>query len=337
MMWNRFIVGDAATRLRELPAASIDTCITSPPYLLLRDYGIPGQMGMEANADEWADRLSAVLREVGRVLKPTGSLWLNVCDGYASRADQGAPPKSLLLAPERLLLRLQADGWIVRNRVVWQKTDPRPSSAQDRLTCTWEPVYLLVRSRRYFFDLDAIRRPHRTRPRQISQRPALKSPLVRKPAWAGPLGDAGDWLRRYKTQSAPGHVLGANPGDVLATAASNYRGGHFATFPPALVEPLLKATCPEKVCTTCGRPWERGRARRLGELAVLGTLRPDCACDGPTAAGLVLDPFSGAGTVALVAETHRRRWIGIDLNPDYVRLAEQRLRDARHAHSQQAA
>jgi predicted Zn-dependent protease len=115
---DRFLVGDAATRLRELPGASIDTVITSPPYLLLRDYGIRGQLGAEPNADAWADALTRVLREIARVLKPTGSVWLNVGDAYARHQRHGAPPKSLLLAPERLLLRLQADGWTVRNKVV---------------------------------------------------------------------------------------------------------------------------------------------------------------------------------------------------------------------------
>jgi DNA modification methylase len=138
-------------------------------------------------------------------------------------------------------------------------------------------------------------------------------------------------LDRLRQHGIAGHPLGANPGDVITTAASNYRGAHFATFPTTLVEPLLKATCPERVCTACGQPWQRERARQVGELAVLGHLRPYCACQAATEPGLVLDPFSGAGTVALVAETHGRRWLGIELNPAYVRLAEERLDAARLA------
>jgi site-specific DNA-methyltransferase (adenine-specific) len=333
---NRFLTGDALARLRELPDASVDTCITSPPYLLLRNYGVAGQMGMEANAAEWAERLATVLNEVARVLKPTGSVWLNVSDGYARHVRHGAPPKSLLLAPERLLLRLQSDGWIVRNRVVWHKTNTRPSSVRDRLTCRWEPIYLLVRSRHYFFDLDVIRRPHRTPAR--APRPArARRPIERAPAWVGPLADGTEWLQRLKALGSPGHPFGANPGDVLTTTASNFRGAHFATFPPAMVEPLLKATCPEKVCGNCGRAWEREPVRRLGQMAVLGRLRPGCECRAAAVPGLVLDPFSGAGTVALVAEAHKRRWLGIDLNPDYIRLAEDRLRAARAGPAARAA
>jgi DNA modification methylase len=328
MTVNRFLVGDALKHLRNLPGASVDTVITSPPYFLLRDYAVRGQFGMEANVDEWAQNLARVCREIARVLKPTGSLWLDVGDGYSRHHRLGAPPKSLLLAPERLLLRLHADGWVVRNKVAWVKRNPRPSSIRDRLTCSWEPIYLLVRSRCYFFDLDVIRRPIRTPPKQPRRgRAARREPPA---SWAGPLAGSTAWLHHLKAQGAAGHPLGANPSDVLGTAASNFRGAHFATFPPALVEPLLKATCPEKVCTGCGHPWERDRVeRRIGELAVLGTLRPRCRCGAPTEPGLVLDPFSGAGTVALVAQANGRNWLGIDLNPAYVRLAKERLHAAR--------
>ncbi|HVF06413.1 MAG TPA: site-specific DNA-methyltransferase [Frankiaceae bacterium] len=323
MTANRFLVGDATTRLRDVPTASIDTVITSPPYFLLRDYGVRGQLGAERTVDDWADHLTGVCREVARVLKPTGSLWLNLGDAYSRHCRYGAPPKSLLLAPERVLLRLLADGWTVRNKVVWQKTTHRPSSARDRLTCSWEPLYLLVRSRHYFFDLDPIRRafrsPQRSRQRRVPPQPER-----------GALANPNTGLQRMGRLGIGGHPLGPNPGDVVATAPSNYRGAHFATFPPALVETLLKATCPEKVCSACGRPWQRAPVQRqLGELAVLGKLRPRCDCQAETKPGLVLDPFSGAGTVAVVAHRQGRHWLGIDINPKYVRLAEQRLRDER--------
>lgn len=330
MRVNHFLIGDAASRLRKLPADSVDTVITSPPYYLLRDYAAEGQAGIERTVDEWADNLTHVCREVARVLKPTGSLWLNLGDGYSRHRRYGAPPKSLLLAPERLLLRLLADGWTVRNKVVWQKTSHRPSSVRDRLTCSWEPLYLLVRSRYYFFDLDPIRRPFRSRrpaqPRRVPPQTGL-----------GALANRNTGLQRMWRLGINGHPLGPNPGDVVATAPSNYRGGHFATFPPALVERLLKATCPEKVCTACDQPWQRAPVQRqLGALAVLGTLRPRCECRAGSKPGLVLDPFSGAGTVALVAQAHDRHWLGIDINPTYVRLAEQRLQDARDEQRQAA-
>lgn len=323
MIVNRFLVGDAATRLRQLPSECVDTVITSPPYFLLRDYAAKGQAGMEQTVDEWADNLTRVCREVARVLKPTGSLWLNLGDSYSRHHRYGAPPKSLLLAPERVLLRLLADGWTVRNKAVWQKTNHRPSSVRDRLTCSWEPIYLLARSRYYFFDLDHIRRSFRSSARPHPGGALPKSAL-------GVLANPNTGLQRMWRLGIGGHPLGPNPGDVISTAPSNYRGAHFATFPPKLVETLLKATCPEKVCTACGQPWQRTAVQRqLGALAVLGKLRPKCVCQAGAKPGLVLDPFSGAGTVALVAAAHGRHWLGIDINATYVRLAEQRLRDAR--------
>jgi DNA modification methylase len=242
---NRVLVGDALKRLGDLPDGSVDTVITSPPYFRLRNEG-------------WVANLRAVFQEVGRVLKPTGSAWLNVGDSFARQSSSGGLPKRLLLGPERLVQALAEDGWIVRNKLAWVKTNPMPSSVRDRLTCVWEPVYLLARSRRYFFDLDAIRVPHRS-PAKVSRAAAKRAagPRPAPPPWAGPLAGSQHGLDRMKAGGRQGHPLGKNPGDVIVTASSNYRGAHFATFPVALVEPLLRATCPERTCLACGRPWER--------------------------------------------------------------------------------
>src|SRR5579885_1859987 len=141
---NRIIVGDAVEKLRTLPADSIDCVVTSPPYFQLRDYGAAGQLGLEGSVDDWVTTLRAVMRAVARVLKPAGSVWLNLGDTYSSDHRLGAPPKSLLLGPERLLLALAADGWIVRNKVSWAKPNPMPHSVTDRLNTTYEVVYFLV-------------------------------------------------------------------------------------------------------------------------------------------------------------------------------------------------
>jgi hypothetical protein len=161
---NVILVGDAGQQLRMRPSGSINCVITSPPYFLLRDYDAHGQIGLEQTVELWVDKLAAVMAEVGRVLADHGTVWLNLGDSYSRHTRYGGPPKSLLLGPERLLLALSADGWIIRNKIAWAKTNPRPASVGDRLTCTWEPLYLLVRQRRYFFDLDAIRVPHRSAP-----------------------------------------------------------------------------------------------------------------------------------------------------------------------------
>ena len=159
---NRVLVGDVRERLREVPDASVDCVITSPPYYLMRDYGAAGQLGVESTVEEWAHALRGVLGELSRVLKPTGSVWLNLGDTYSRHPSSGAERKGLLLGPERLALMLLDDGWIIRNKIVWAKTNPLPSSVSDRLSPTWEVLYFLVRSQRYFFDLDAIRVPHRS-------------------------------------------------------------------------------------------------------------------------------------------------------------------------------
>lgn len=316
---NTILTGDALARLRELPSDSVDCVITSPPYYQLRNYGAAGQIGQEATVDDWVASLRQVFAEVARVLKPTGAAWLNLGDSFSQHPRYGAPPKGLLLAPERLVLALAQDGWLVRNKVIWAKTNALPSSVRDRLTLTYEPVYLLVRSRRYYFDLDAIREPHRST--GTKRRPG---PDTVSAGWAGPLAGTRDGLRRLHTAGLAGHVLGRNPGDVWPIATRGYTGAHFATFPEALVRRPLLATCPPAVCAACGRPVQPGRW-------------PACDCGAPLVPGLVLDPFCGVGTVAVVARRHGRDWLGIELNPEYVRMAWSRLGDPRGAQDEHRA
>lgn len=343
---NRILVGDARKLLGRLPEASIDCVITSPPYFQLRDYGITGQIGLEASVDTWVDELLIAARGLARVLKPTGSLWLNLGDTYSRRPGSGAPRKSLLLTPERLLLALSADGWIVRNRAIWAKTNPMPDSVGDRLSNSYDLVYFLTRQPTYFFDLDAIRLPHRRHPRP---RPKSPHPHAEANASAGQHDRARNrGLAVDRHEGEVGYALGRNPGDVWPIASANFRGAHFATFPTALVERPLLATCPELVCDACDTPFRRStsarretygneRRRRPSDRRVRhykkrytvirtrGPLKPRCPCSSTARPGVVLDPFFGAGTVALVAERHHRDWIGIELNPTYARLAKQRL------------
>lgn len=327
---ERVLVGDALEQLRGLPDASIDTVVTSPPYFRLRNYGVKGQIGLEPNVDQWVAALRAVMTEVGRVLKPTGTLWLNLGDSYSRSIRHGAPAKSLLLAPEKLLLALEADGWLLRNKVVWAKSNGMPAAARDRLTPKWEPLFLLTRSPNYFFDLDAIRIPPRSRLAKPSPVSAATKHAVTdgpRPPWAGPAAGRNDGLEALKAQGRSSHPLGANPGDVWTIPTASYRGAHFATFPPALVERPLRATCPERICRTCGTPWWRSPVvRDLGALAVLGKLRKSCPCEQRDwQPGVVLDPFMGAGTVGLVAQQLGRRWLGIELNPAFADQALARI------------
>lgn len=326
---NRILVGDARTVITSIPAASIDTVITSPPYYALRNYGTTNQIGLEADIDGWVDELRTVMRGVARVLKPTGSVWLNLGDTYSHHASTGAPAKSLLLGPERLALALIADGWTIRNKVIWSKTNPMPISVRDRLACTYEVVYFAVREPAYYFDLDRIRRPHRSRLQRASASAATRARHARKPDWAGPLAGSNVGLDRTKADGRVGHPLGANPGDVWAHATSSVRTIHHAMYPEALIERPILATCPERVCASCGVPWRRQAADWARQPVGIGALVLDCRCGDAWRPGIVLDPFFGAGTTALVAERHGRDWLGIEINEQYADAARARIDDAR--------
>ena len=323
---GQIMVGDVRKRIDELPSESVDTVITSPPYFRLRNYGHDAQIGLEAHVDQWVDELRLVARGLRRVLKPRGSLWLNLGDTYARHPVEGATPKSLVLAPERLALALVADGWVLRNKVIWAKTNPMPTSVKDRLSCTWEAMYFFTKSPQYYFDLDAIRVPHAgTGSKTRQQRPAWSVPTE----WRGPSSGSNGGLDRLKAQGLAGHPLGKNPGDVWHLATAGYRGAHHAVYPKTLVERALLATCPPAVCSDCAVPWRRGPPTSGDAGTSAGQHQPACDCAAPSTPGVVLDPFIGSGTTAVVAEQHGRDWMGIELNPDIAAAARSRLTEER--------
>jgi site-specific DNA-methyltransferase (adenine-specific) len=316
---NTVLCGDALSVLRTLASDSVDVCMTSPPYFRARHYDAgEDELGQEPHVDAWVESLRQVASEVARVLVPTGSLWLNVGDLYSRHARLGAPPKSLLLAPERLARVLLEDGWIVRNRIAWVKSTPMPSPVTDRLTSGWEYVLHLVRQRDYYYDLDAIRVP------LVTRRPSRT--LSKTPAAAlGSLVNRRDGLDRLAREGRSGHPLGRNPTDVWTLPPGRHVGGHFATFPETLVRRPILATAPTQVCDSCGRPWRRSR-RRVRFLAGQPQARPvvPCGCGAPTRPGLVLDPFAGSGTTLKVARALGRDALGIELHPSYATLARER-------------
>ncbi len=238
---NRIIIGDAATVLATLPAAHADMIITSPPYFRLRDYQVAGQIGLEPHVDQWVDELHLVARALHRVLKPTGTLWLNLGDSYAAHHSEGAPRKSLLLGPERVAQALVADGWLLRNKIIWAKTNPMPVSVTDRFSATHEYLYVFAREPHYYFNLDASRIPHTT-----TGRPRPHAVLTRhtREAWRGPNGDDATGLDKMHARGIVGHRLGKNPGDVWQISSSNYRGAHHATFPVELARRTILVGCP---------------------------------------------------------------------------------------------
>lgn len=292
--------GDALAVLADLPDASADCIVTSPPYFGLRDYGVDGQIGAEASPAEFVAALVAVLREARRVLAEDGTLWLNLGDSYAHKqasgpqgrsgeratrtftaADSGGrsgvPDKNLLGVPWRVALALQDDGWILRNDVIWHKSNAMPESVTDRLSNRHEHMFMFSKKPRYWFDLDAIREEQS--PASIAR--ATRADMRGKDGWADAYhGNPPAGLAR---QSERDTSIGRNPGDVWTIATQPFSEAHFATMPPALAERCIQAGC-----------------------------KPG---------GTVLDPFSGSGTTGLAAGRHGRRYVGVDLNRDYLDLS----------------
>lgn len=292
MRTTTLLIGDASTNLKALAEDSIDCVVTSPPYFRLRDYGVLGQLGMEPSVDEFVLSLVEVFREVKRVLKPIGTVWLNLGDSYASatglpsavkgnhagvsgltdRSRKGAfKSKDLCGIPWRVALALQADGWYLRNDIIWHKPNAYPESIRDRLGRDHEYLFLLTKSPKYFFDIKAIQVP-------------TKEPHAARPhPW---LHDR--TITREKNGSTDKHAISMrNRRTVWTLPTQSYKGSHFATFPEKLVEPCILAGCPE--------------------------------------GGTVLDPFAGSGTTLAVAKRLNRSSIGIELNPAYAPLIHERL------------
>ncbi len=334
----RVIISDVIAGLRGLPAASVHCCVTSPPYFGLRDYGTPGQIGLEATPDEFVGKLVEVFTEVHRVLRSDGTLWLNLGDSYFGsgkgpsnakgtergiHADitsgggypvrglysgvNGIKPKDLIGIPWRVAFALQAAGWYLRQDIIWHKPSPMPESVTDRCTKAHEYVFLLTKSERYYFDAGAI-----------------KEPLAHPPHAPG--NRKLDCSRNDRDQMKK--VWGAdgkrNRRDVWTVASQPYKGAHFAVFPQKLIEPcILAGTSEAGCCPECGSPWRRVK-RTLGWESTCTHANLDkVPCT-------VLDPFAGSGTTLLVAGTHHRDAIGIELNPEYIPLIEKRLHGISH-------
>jgi DNA modification methylase len=261
------------------------------------------------------------------VLVPTGTYWLNLGDTFSTHKSQGADRKSLLMAPERLAFRLQQSGWIIRNKIIWAKPNPVPSSVPDRLNTTHEVIYVLAKQPRYFFDLDAIREPHRS---ATATRTGKGRFVAAREQWRGPNGMAATGLAALKARGQVGHPLGKNPGDVWTITPGGFRSTHHAIYPQALAERMIAAGCPEARCARCRQPWKRRVIRALGHTATRSALAPTCACKSAAREpGLVLDPFMGSGTTAVAAEKLDRDWLGIELNPEFANVARARIAASR--------
>ena len=372
---NKIIQGDSLEVLKQMPNECVDTIITSPPYWQLRDYGVEGQIGLEKTPEEYVEKLVNIFREAKRVLKKTGTLWLNLGDSYNSHSTgngnvggiegkrknkidntanthkgrTGLKDKELVGIPWRVAFALQQDGWYLRQDIIWAKPNPMPESVTDRCTKSHEYVFLLSKSPKYYFDNEAIKEPisesyaRDKRPHGIiRERFYPNSKYVKEGLMSLQTGE-------FPTQKRSEY---RNKRDVWWITTKPFKGAHFATFPTDLIEPMILAGCPEFVCKKCGKPRKRiiqvtpnpersqeGRTHSLEEQRQGKTPVPEkgwqtekqeigwtnCGCNAGFEPGIVLDPFMGSGTTAVVAKKLGRNYIGIELNPEYVKIAEARI------------
>jgi len=297
-MGVKILEGDCREMLKTLADQSVNCCVTSPPYFGLRDYGVADQIGLEKTPDEFVAQLVSVFREVRRVLRDDGTLWLNLGDSYAGSTNTGGTnskqgdakrigamnghkrqlfdgikTKDLIGIPWRVAFALQADGWYLRQEIIWAKPNPMPESVTDRCTKAHEYIFLLSKRARYYFDADAIA--------ELSV------------VWGGFHGSRADKSGANGDRNDGGRCnvendkATRNKRSVWTVATQSFKEAHFATFPPDLIEPCILAGCPK--------------------------------------GGTVLDPFGGAGTTGLVAARNGRNAILVELNPAYATMAIERI------------
>jgi DNA modification methylase len=346
---DKIIQGDCIERMKQLADNSVDCCITSPPYFGLRDYGHEGQIGLEETPDQYVSKMVEVFEQVRRVLKKEGTLWLNLGDSYSgswgnyggenrgngsqreiingSKANQkayegkgdwkpptankvaGLKPKDLIGIPWLVAFALRSAGWYLRQDIIWSKPNPMPESVMDRCTKAHEYIFLLSKSAKYYYDHDAIKTvmSDTTVQRLLQGGLALQKGSDRVPGKTnGAMKAVGTLRKGYAhrgtgdkkftghsgNRDAEGNIIGdgfANKRSVWTVTTKPFSEAHFATFPEDLIVDCIKAGCPE--------------------------------------GGIVLDPFMGAGTTALVARKLNRHYIGFELNPEYIKIAEKRLRE----------
>lgn len=336
METNKIYQGDSLLVLKTFEDNSIDCCVTSPPYYALRDYGVDGQIGLEETPEKYIERLTEVFMEVHRVLKPNGTLWLNIGDSYWGGGWRGSElnehsgeiqkgskgthcgeampsckgnkggykPKDLIGIPWMLAFSLRNAGWYLRQDIIWHKPNPMPESVTDRCTKSHEYIFLLSKSQKYYFDHEAIQEPCIDQNRTNFQS-GSRSNGINKDRNDNDLGERSkNWRPKTKNCQYDGQVLNSmhirremgltdyvytvrNKRDVWSINVKPCKEAHFATYPEELVATCILAGCPKD--------------------------------------GIVLDPFMGSGTTGIVANKLGRHFVGIELNPEYVEMAERRI------------
>jgi len=359
METNTILNGDSLTQLKELPSESINCVMTSPPYWALRDYGTKGQLGLEPTFDEYINKLCDIFDEVKRVLRDNGTCWVNIGDTYFAKRtsdgevnkinpnqksghpikviEQGIQSKSLVMIPFRFAIEMVNRGWILRNTIIWHKRNCMPSSVKDRFTVDFEYLFFFSKNKKYYFETQ--REPHK--------RPEFMKHNI-KPR----KNDSNKQYAKHSHGPADYHPDGRNKRTVWTINPKPFKEAHFAVYPEELCETPIKAGCPEFVCNKCGnlkihniekevihnrindredanvrpdnyqRPPNNWKQREV----LKDEWKPTCSCNAGFTGGIVLDPFFGAGTTGLVALKQNKKFIGIELNPEYIKIAEERLK-----------
>lgn len=286
MQLNKIYNGDALDVLKTFPDECVDMVITSPPYWALRDYGAEGQLGLESTFQEYINKLCDIFDEVKRVLKKSGSCWVNLGDAYSGsgKGVGGIKSKSLLQIPSRFAIEMYNRGWILRNEIIWHKPNAMPSSVNDRFTVDYEKLFFFVKSKKYYFEQQ--------------KEPMITTDTNSSRGSKGVLGQENSGLRKqdqigradytgFNKRYLPPKDLMRNKRSVWSINTKPFKEKHFATYPEELIITPIKACCPEN--------------------------------------GIVLDPFMGSGTTAVVARGLGLKYVGIELNPDYIKIADKRL------------
>ena len=376
---NSIICGAMPEATKVFPNGYFNCCISSPPYWALRDYGVDGQLGLEKTFEEYIDKLCTIYDEVKRVLRDDGTCWVNLGDTYSNTSCGGGSPvgerkgrancaeaqnkrkfemnlpqKSLCLIPQRFAIEMVNRGWILRNVIIWHKPNPMPSSAKDRFTVDFEYVYFFVKSKKYWFEpqYEPLKDP------EDDLRRVLQRQQINNKKHDGSQKSISSF-ESWSIKNPKLNTLGRNKRTVWTIPTQSFPEAHFATFPEKLVEPMIKAGCPEFVCTKCGKAREKiykpteeyaeklekskakggiytyvknGDGFNYGGKQANASVNPerifkgytDCGCNADFRPGIVIDIFAGSGTSLQVAARLRRDWIGIELKPEYIEMAEKR-------------
>ena len=388
----RLLNGDVREVLRKLEPESVQCVVTSPPYWGLRDYGSEGQLGLEETPEEYVENMVSVFQEIKRVLRKDGTVWLNLGDSYAgggragknteykekhtnfgrvqdmstyadpSKIPKGLKAKDLVGIPWRVAFALQADGWWLRNDIIWSKPNPMPEPVKDRLTKSHEYIFLLTKSKKYYYDHEAIKEPYnessiqRINQASFDQQTGGDKDYGKVSVHSKNTNSMRGTLEKFKENLGSGR----NRRTVWEVVTKPYPGAHFATFPEEIPETCIKAgTSKAGCCASCGAPIERviekgekisledykgeGKKDYASALAenpsdvkrrTLESMRQviykgweaGCSCEGVRIPCVVLDPFAGSGTTCAVASRLGRDSIGIELSEEYLKLARKRCK-----------